>query len=129
MLTNSRFIKGNIPAEKLQSVLEACAGKSCMADDPQHPSVLLSPAFAVGGVTAALVCYLHSGRLRTVELHLAAATAQAQRETLLQWMGVQDPCPDAMQSVRLRYPYGTVWVAADQRSGDAVLRITYAAKE
>ena len=129
MLTNTRFIQSNMPAEKLQSVLEACAGKPCLTDDPQRPSVLLSPAFTVGGVSAACVCYLHSGRLRAVELHLADATAQAQRETLLQWMGVQDPCPDATQSVRLRYPYGTVWIAADQRSGDAVLRITYAAKE
>ena len=56
-------------------------------------------------------------------------TAARQRARLFGFLGVEDPCPDTMDGVRMRYPFGTAWIATDRRSGDAVLRITYAVKE
>ena len=91
--------------------------------------MLSSGTFLFHGAEAACVCSFSQGRLRTVEFVLTGGTAAQQRETLFAFIGRRDPCPDDMQSVRMRYPFGTVWIVIDTRSGDATLRITYAAKE
>ncbi|HPF87187.1 MAG TPA: hypothetical protein PK537_03910 [Candidatus Limiplasma sp.] len=128
-LTDTFSITGYMMAEKLQKQLEAYTGKPCYADDPQHPSVLLSHMFPMGGLQAACACYLHEDRLRSAEFTLTEGTAAQQRQTLLQLAGVQDPCAEDRQNVLLRYPFGMVWITADPQSGAASLRITYAVKE
>lgn len=128
-LSKKFSIHGNMPCKALRAGLKAHTGKTCTADDPQHPTVLLSHAFSLQGLRAACVCFLRGDTLRTVELHLSGGTAQKQRETLFRCLGARDACADRMQSVYLRYPFGTAWIAEDLRSGGAVLRITYSGKE
>lgn len=122
-------IRPNMPRKKLIEGLEEFTGKPCFADDPQRASVLSTGAFAFAGGEAACLCSLQLGRLRSIELHPLGGTAAGQRERLFGFLGLEDPCPDTMDGVRARYPYGMAWIATDRRSGDAVLRITYAVKE
>jgi len=109
--------------------LETLTGTPCAADDEQRASMLASGAFSFCGAEAACVCSLSQGRLRTAEICFSGGTAAQQRQALFKFIGRQDPCPETMHSVRMRYPFGTVWIIMSCRSGDASLRVTYAAKE
>lgn len=128
-LSKTVSLRANMARKHALEALEALTGSPCAADDPQRASVLVSGAFPFEDTEASCVCSFSQGRLRAVELLLCGGTAQRQRETLFGFIGRQDPCPQDPRSVRLRYPFGTVWVTADPRSGDASLRVSYAVKE
>ena len=128
-LTDTVSIRANMPRKRLLAGLEEFTGKPCFTDDPQRASTLSTCAFPFAGDQAACLCSLHMGRLRSVEFHPLGGTVVQQRARLFGFIGVEDPCQDTMNSVRVRYPFGTAWITTDSRSGDASLRITYAAKE
>lgn len=118
-----------MPRKTLMEALEEFTGKPCFTDDPQRASALSTRAFPFAGAEAACLCSLRLGRLRSIEFHPFGGTAAQQRARLFGFIGAEDPCKDTMGGVRVRYPFGTAWIATDSRSGDATLRITYAAKE
>ena len=128
-LSDTVSVWGNMPRKRLRESLEACAGTPCFADDEQRASMLLTGTLVIGGCRAACLCSLSVGRLRAVEFQLLSGTAAEQRKQLFGLIGKPDPCPDTMHSVRVRYPFGTAWIATDPRGGGAALRITYAVKE
>ena len=127
-LAEGQILRANIPRKRLQATLETVAGAPCTMDDPQRATMLATRAFPFCSNEAACLCLMSQGRLRTVELQLVNGTAAQQRETFFSFIGRQDPCPQTQQGVLLRYPFGTVWIATDVRSGYALLRITYASR-
>ncbi len=129
VLADAHSLWADMPRKRLIAALEDFSGMSCFTDDPEHAAVVSTGAFPFLGEQAACLCTLSRGRLHSVELALTGGTAAKQRETLFRFLRAQDPCADATRSVLLRYPFGTAWIAADPRSGDATLRITYAVKE
>ena len=128
-LSDTVSVWANMPRKRLRESLEACAGTPCFADDEERASTLSTGELHIGDLRAACLCSLSAGRLRWIEFQLLSGTAAQQRERLFRLIGKPDPCPETMHSVRVRYPFGTAWIATDSRSGDATLRITYAAKE
>ncbi len=129
VLSDSVSIRANMPRKKLAEGLEEFTGKPCFSDDPRRASAISTCAFAFAGSEAAILCSLHLGRLRSIEFHPLGGTAAQQRARLFDFLRAEDPCRDTMDGVRVRYPFGTAWIATDRRGGDAVLRITYAVKE
>lgn len=128
-LSDTVSITGNMPCSALVQALEALSGKPCHLDPPQRPSVVRSGAFALDGAEAACLCQLQGEALHAIEFMLTGGTAQQQRGFFFRCIRRADPCPEKMRSVLLRYAFGTAWIATDQRSGNAALRITYAVKE
>ncbi|MFH1513194.1 MAG: hypothetical protein ABIG45_07555 [Bacillota bacterium] len=128
-LSDTVSLWADMPRKRLIAALEDFTGMPLFTDDPEHAAVVSTGAFPFLGAQSACLCTLRRGRLHCVEFALTGGTAAKQRETLFRFLNAQDPCADAMRSVLLRYPFGTAWIAADPRSGDATLRITYAVKE
>ncbi|MBE0601519.1 MAG: hypothetical protein IH607_06990 [Firmicutes bacterium] len=128
-LTDAVSLRSGMPRKRVLDSLEALIGKPCETDDALHASMAASAAFSFLGAQAACVCSFSQGRLRTVELSFTGGTAAWQRETLFAFIGKRDPCPKRRQNVRIRCPFGAVWITADPRGGDASLRVSYAVKE
>lgn len=128
-LSDAVFLRSGMPRKRVLESLEALTGTPCEADDPQHASMAASASFPFRGAWAACVCTFSRGRLRTVELSLSGGTADEQRAMFFAFIGRWDPCPAERQNVRMRYPFGAVWITADPRVGDASLRVSYAVKE
>jgi len=128
-LSDTVFIAGNMSCEALEERLQALTGKPCYTDDPKHPATLLSGTFDFADMGAACVCRLHANGLCAMELHVIGGSSEAQRDALFHCLGQEETCLERKRSVLFRFPFGTAWIAADQRSGDTTLRITYAGKE
>ena len=129
VLSDTCSLWANMPRKTLRARLEEFTGKACFADNQERATLLTTAAFSFWGGQAACLCTLRKGRLHTVQLHCIGGTAKEQRARLLGFLGVQDPCGEAMQSVLMRRPFGAAWIAADTRSGDMTLRITFTVKE
>lgn len=128
-LTDAVSLRSGMARKRVLESLEALTGTPCRTDDPQHASMAATAAFPFLDTEAACVCSFSQGRLRMVELTLQGGTAARQREALFAFIGRRDPCPAEAQNVRLRCPFGTVWITLDPRAGDASLRVSYAVKE
>ncbi len=128
-LTDAVSLRPNMPRKRVLESLETLTGTPCETDDPQHAGMAASGAFPFLGMEAACVCSFSQGRLRAVELSLLGGSSALQRETLFAFLGRPDPCKADRQSVRIRYPFGAIWVTTDPRGGDASLRVTYTVKE
>ncbi|MBN1777855.1 MAG: hypothetical protein JW811_07005 [Clostridiales bacterium] len=128
-LSDAVSLRANMARKHVLEALETLTGTPCATDDPQRASMLSSGAFSFCGAEAACVCSFSQGRLRTIEIFFTGGTAEKQREALFTFIKRRDPCLENPHNVRMRRPYGTVWITIDARSGDASLRIAYAAKE
>ena len=128
-LSDAVTITGGMPREVLEEDFKTLTGKPCYTDDLQRPSVMLSGTFFFAGLEAACTCLLHRDTLRMVGLCLINGTATEQRDALYRCLGQEEADPKKIQSLLFQYPFGTAWMAADQRSGNTALRITYTVKE
>ncbi len=128
----------HMPLPELQKMQKALQNGDCQveeacpeADEPPHEAILFLPQVKVPGGRVACVCFLRSATLHAVEMSVVAVgrrkhcTAAQQRAFLFQCLRAVDPARDSRRAVILRCLFGTVMVATDPHSGDAMLRLTY----
>lgn len=118
----------HMPLEALLSLHEQWGGAL-----PKGRDILPFPAKAVDGGSVAPVCILRDGLLHEVRLFAACVgarnhpTAEQQRAFFFQLLSLRDHSPDSRRCSHITYPFGTVLIATDPRTGAALLRVEYKA--
>lgn len=78
--------------------------------------------------------FFQEGALVSVTLYVHDAAgaerpaAGRQRALLLRSLRLKDPCPDTQGSLRVRFPFGEVFVSTDPHTGQAAALIRYASR-
>ncbi len=90
------------------------------------------PGLAVDGGSLAAVCLADEAGLCSVRLTVAAVTGrqqvpgERQRAFLFERFGLKDPCPDTLQNVRVKGPFGHLTLYTDPVTGQAGALVEYA---
>lgn len=99
----------------------------------RNRDVFLDAHPAAGG-SLAPICFFQEGALVSVTLYVHDAAgaerpaADRQRALLLRSLRLKDPCPDTQGSLRVRFPFGEVFVSTDPHTGQAAALIRYASR-
>ena len=97
----------------------------------EQEAVFCLPAQTVAGGSAGVVCIVDGGGLRAVRLTGVAVTGrqqtpgERQRAFLFGLFRLKDPCPDSLQSVRVKAPFGRLTLYTDPVTGQAGAMVEY----
>ncbi len=89
---------------------------------------------AVPGGRLTPICLVEGGAVQSISLCVSGMsgkeplTAARQRAFLFAKTGLADPCPDAMETVCVRCPFGELLFLTDPHTGQREIRIQFAAR-
>ena len=92
--------------------------------------LFLDPCPVVGG-SLAPVCLFENGMLSGVTLYVESIGGkerpgvQRQRAFLMRRLHLKDPCPDTLGSVRVRCPFGELFLTTDPYTGQSAALVSY----
>ncbi|MBP3649237.1 MAG: hypothetical protein J6K73_05600 [Clostridia bacterium] len=115
-------LRGGINVRQIDSHLRHTGGPE---------AVYCLPPLAVEGGSLAAVCMADADGLHAVRLTVASVTGrqqvpgERQRAFLFERFQLSDPCPDTLQNVSIRAPFGRLTLYTDPVTGQAGALVEY----
>jgi len=102
-------------------------------DGAQQGTIRLQ-SHAVTGGRLIPICTVEGGAVQSISLCVGSIggkemrNAQKQRAFLFARMGLSDPCPETMETVRVLCPFGELLLVTDPHTGRSEARLCYTAR-